>query len=303
MNSKELLLKAKNILIKKRIESLSFDSELLLSFILGVSREYILTHPEYEVSSEKERKFLELIKRRSRGEPVAYLIGRKEFCGLNFQVDQNVLIPRPETELMVEKVLKLVEKEKSKEKVAFIDIGTGSGCIIISLAQKLKNYSKENLFYASDISLKALNVAKKNAKKHKAENIKFLHGNLLEPFFNNKSLLKADKIIITANLPYLSQEIYQSAPKDVRDFEPKMALEAGDDGLDLYRELFEQMQSENLNKKTTSLFLEISPEQKEKTEDLVNKKLSNAKIAHYKDLANKSRMIEINMKTFSSIVL
>lgn len=207
-----------------KIKSASLDAEILLSWTLKKPKSYLYTYPERKLINRELAKYKQYISRRAKGEPVAYLIGHKEFYGLDFLVNKHVLIPRPETELLVEEVL----KNKKIKRIA--DIGTGSGCIAIALA---KNNPKLKI-YATDISANALIIARKNTKKYKLKNIIFKKGNLLEPVKN----MKLDAII--ANMPYLSKKIYKKNYDNLK-FEPKIALLAGDDGLDCYRKLFHQI--------------------------------------------------------------
>ena len=142
------------------------DSEILLSLALAKPKEYILAHPENKISPAQIKKYYSFVERRSTGEPIAYIAGKKEFFGLDFIVDKNVLIPRPETELLVEHAIEKILNTKYGMPDTIIDVGTGSGNIIISIAKNLPIKNKTN-FYAVDISKKSLEVAKKNAKKIK----------------------------------------------------------------------------------------------------------------------------------------
>ncbi|KKS53992.1 MAG: Release factor glutamine methyltransferase, partial [Candidatus Magasanikbacteria bacterium GW2011_GWA2_42_32] len=159
---------------------------------------YAFNPIEFAPTAKQISHFKKLIARRAKGEPIAYLIGHKEFYGLDFEINKNVLIPRPETELMVEEVVKKIDRLK----IILIDVGTGSGCIPIAILKTIKNTATIKCF-AIDISPGAIATAKRNAKKHNVK-IKFLHGNLLEPMMSQLTQYsKKNKIIITANLPYL----------------------------------------------------------------------------------------------------
>jgi len=265
------------------------DLEILLSFVLNKNREFILSHPEYQLSFWQFLKLNHLIKKRIKNEPIAYLIGKKEFYGIDFLVDKNTLIPRPETELIVDEALCIL---KDTQINSVIDIGTGSGNIPIAI---LKNFPAENniKFFAVDISGKALCVAKKNAQKIiPNQKINFLKGDLLNLIIENKIIKDNQTVLITANLPYLSAEIYQNCP--AKDFEPKTALFSEQDGLAHYEKLFKQIKN-NFSQKNNKFFilLEISPEQKEKISSLIEKYFPNSKIEFQKDLAEKWRMIKI----------
>ncbi len=217
---------------------------------------------------------------------MAYILGHKEFYGLDFKVNKNTLIPRPETELLVEEILKLKPKDKN-----IIDIGTGSGNIIISLAKNIKN---NNTFWGVDISPKALSVARYNAKKNKAEKrIKFIKSDLLNFILKSKNhKLKTKELIIVANLPYLSQKIYSSAMPDVKNYEPKSALLSGPDGLNHYKKLLRQIRSlkKSYPALDVSCYMEISPEQKTILEKIIKNLFLSSKMEFKKDLARKWRL-------------
>jgi release factor glutamine methyltransferase len=218
---------------KHKINSALLDAEILLSFVLNKPKEFLFTHPENKITKHQSTKFQKLIDKRCKYYPIAYLIGYKEFYGLKFLVDKNVLIPRPLTEELIEKALTVIEKNNFKN---IIDIGTGSGCIIIALANELrkKHGSLKNFrFYATDVSTNALKVAKKNVKLHKLQsNIKFYKDDLLEPLKNKKIDL------ILANLPYLTENDIKINPY-LKD-EPKRALLEKTSGKTIYKKLFSQ---------------------------------------------------------------
>lgn len=210
-----------------------------------------MTHPETPLNKAQKAKFKSFINRRKNHEPLAYILGHKEFYGLDFKVDKSTLVPRPETEMIVELVTQNVER-KPKERFVIIDIGTGSGNIIISIAKNLSRYALRDTryaFYGLDISQKALRVAKHNAKKNKVDKkIEFIKGNLLEPIIKNirhrRTRLWREKVIFVANLPYLDKHwknLLKSSDSAGLKFEPSSALYGGSDGLDLYRKLSKQI--------------------------------------------------------------
>jgi release factor glutamine methyltransferase len=287
----------------KKISHLDLD--LLISAAIQRPREFVLAHPEYKIPKTRNSQLETFIKRRLKNEPLAYILGAKEFYGLEFKVNNNTLIPRPETELLVELASHNIKHgtwNNRKDKPTIVDIGTGSGNIIISLIKKLQNDGlpvTKYQFYAVDISQEALRIAKKNAKKHNVDKkIKFIHGNLLEPIIKKCRLsLLACRIIIVANLPYLSNKIYKSAPTDVKKYEPKSALYSSKHGLGHYEKLFKQI---NLLNKTcrvsrVSCLIEISPEQKKPIFNLTKKYFPTAKISFQKDLARKWRISSIRL--------
>lgn len=268
----------------RKIKTAALDAEVLLSFVTKKPKEFLYTHPEIKLTKPQLKKFTALISRRLEGEPVAYLRKKKEFYGLDFYVDRRVLIPRPETELLVEKIIKLL-KAKSYKLKAIADIGTGSGCIAITLAKYLPKVK----ILATDISQKTLLVARKNARKHKVR-IKFYRGNLLEP-------LKDKKIdIIIANLPYGCQDYWQNNSTAVTSslkFEPKKSIFTKEKGLYLYHCLFSQIAERK--QKPKLILCEFDPRQTSRLEKLVKKYLPTSKLEIKKDLAGLNRVLLIKL--------
>lgn len=291
MEINQALKKAIAKLGKKNLKNPHFDAEILLSYILKKEREFLLTHPEKKLTKLQLEKFNNLITRRTKGEPVAYLVGYKYFCGNRFIVNKNVLVPRPETEMMVDSIINC---ELPITNSIIIDIGTGSGCIIISLAKFIKNKCQ---FIGTDVSKKALSVAKKNAKLNKVDNkIKFIQGNLFEPILKNKKLYQNKNLIITANLPYGWSEWKNNCSMDTigLKFEPQIALFTKENGLKLYRELFEQIKQIQNEIKSITLLCEIDPRQTKLIAKLIKKELPKTKFEIKKDLAELDRLIIIN---------
>lgn len=255
--------------------------EVILAYCLKIKRQDIFTHPEKEISDLEYRKFWHLFDRLRQGEPVAYLTKKKEFYGLEFYVDPAVLIPRPETEMLVEETIKLCSGKPS----TIIDIGTGSGCIAISLAKKLPNAS----LAAVDISTAALTVAKKNAKFHKVTSqVEFFQSNLLEQ-------VKQPYDIIVANLPYIGEEKYCFVSHEAKKYEPHIALFGGKDGLYLYGRLFQQIKQ--LSWKPRYLLGEFGFLQSESLQQLLNKYFIQQKYVILKDFASIERVFVV---TFDS---
>lgn len=226
MTIKETIIKFSNILENKGFESAGLDIELLLCFVLKCNRVDLINNRDYELKLDQHNKFVELFLKREKHEPIAYLINEKEFCSYKFFVDKNVLIPRPLTEELVNMVFEDISKNNLERKKNIIDVGTGSGVIIVSLFNMIEK-ENENIdsknrynFFATDISKKSLNVAKINAEKYEALNkIKFLSGNLKFP-----RKIKFDYVI--ANLPYLNKkdiDFNNDNSKDLK-YEPKRAL-------------------------------------------------------------------------------
>ncbi|NTW27371.1 MAG: peptide chain release factor N(5)-glutamine methyltransferase [Candidatus Moranbacteria bacterium] len=309
------------------------DLEIIIANSLKKTREFVLTYPKYLITKIQDTKIKKCIQRRISGEPIAYIIGHKEFHGLDFIVNKDTLVPRPETELMVEEALQLMQDTRYEiQDTKIIDIGTGSGCIIIAITNELTKNTNQNgvisslsrdlssdssislrftrndklSFFATDISEGALRIAKKNAKTHDLDKeIRFVKSNLLSAFIQNtKYKIRATNLIITANLPYLSKEIYNSAPIDVKKFEPKSALFSPEEGLAHYRKLLEQVKNQVINfasdlssrhQSSVTLFLEISPEQKKSLTKLIKSIFPTAKIEFKKDLASKWRLCKISI--------
>ncbi len=252
------------ILNEKGFESASLDVEVLFCKVTGFSRVDLIAKSYDEVSKKDERSFKKLFERRLEHEPIAYILGKKSFCGFDFKINKNVLIPRPLTEEIVNCVVDDVQgnKFKMRSDINIIDIGTGSGCIIISIVKNILNSCMNSRFhfFASDISKKALKVAKNNAKYFCVnENINFLKGNLKFPKYG-----RFDYII--ANLPYVNQESIDYSKDEQKDlkFEPKLALFHKDNGFFLIRKLLKKITKKNLLKDDGYIFLEVEKGQSER---------------------------------------
>jgi release factor glutamine methyltransferase len=214
-----LIKQGSKILKKQNIDSHQIDAELLLSKAIGKDRVFLLTNDEYKVSQKETSDYLNFILRRKHHEPLSYIIKRKEFWSLGFNVNHNVLIPRPETETIVEQV---VRRFKSKGGLNILDIGTGSGCILLSILKELRNSYGTGI----DKSLKALTIAKKNSRKlNLLQRTKFIHCDVDNFNFGNYD-------IIVSNPPYICSRRIGCLGEDVRGFEPRMALDGGSGGLE-----------------------------------------------------------------------
>ncbi|MBI5412783.1 peptide chain release factor N(5)-glutamine methyltransferase [Candidatus Peregrinibacteria bacterium] len=255
------------------------EARLLLSFVTGLSREKIVAHPEFKIKKSETRRFLSLCKKRALGVPLAYLTHNRWFYGLNFHVDERVLIPRPETELLVDEVIRSPIKSGMTK---ICDVGTGSGCIAIALAKNLQNVQ----IVALDNSFGALSVAKKNAKTHNVSNkIKFIKSDLLARVSDEKFDM------IVANLPYIADGD-DSVEEDVRKYEPKSALFSGKTGLELFEKMFAQIVS--MPHPPKFLFAEFGFGQRRPLEKLIKKHFVNAKIKWLRDLSGKFRAFVLN---------
>ena len=214
------------------LESPRLCAELLLAHCLGCERIELYTRYDAVPTDAQRASFRELVRRAAAGEPIAYLIGQREFFGLSFRVTPDVLIPRPETEVLVERTIELVRKSGGRLRTS-LDLGTGSGCIAISLARHLPDVR----IAASDISEAALAVARENAERlGVAERIDLRAGDLFEPW--------ADRVpfdVIVTNPPYIAGPELSQLPPSVRDYEPRVALVAGEDGLAMLRRIVERL--------------------------------------------------------------
>ncbi len=265
--------------------SARLDAQLLLSHITGNERALLYAYPERTVSDEQAATFFALIERRRQGEPLAYLVGQKEFYGLDLLVDQRVLIPRPETELLVEAALRFVRARlDAGEQPLVADIGTGSGAIPIALAV---TEPRLPFLYACDISAAALAVAQKNCQRHHVEQrIRLLEGDLL-------AALPEPVDLLTANLPYVGTEEMSLLAPDVRDYEPHLALFSGPKGLGLlYRFLVEARQSGKL-KRRGCILIEIGYQQRVALMQLIDELWPHAVITAQQDYAGWDRLLHI----------
>lgn len=289
-----------------------YELELILAHILQKSREYVLAHPEIKLNKIQNIKYKKLVSRRKKHEPMAYILGKKEFYGLNFKVTKDTLIPRPETEMLVELTAHNIKHETPNKnaKTIIIDVGTGSGNIIISLAKELeKNKGLQAtgyMLYGLDSSLQAIRIARQNAKRHKMDKtIKFIKSDLLKYFLdNNETMKQCGNAIIVANLPYVSQKIYSSVSPDIKNYEPKSALLSGKDGLDHYRKLLDQIKKlkESYSMlpacrqaRYVTCYMEFSPEQRTKLQKIIKENLPSSKVEFQKDLARKWRVAIIKV--------
>ena len=241
MQTQKIINFGSNILKNKLISSHRLDSELILSEILKIKREELLIRNEELHSSQVFLDFKKLINRRASREPMAYILEKKGFWKNNFIVDRNTLIPRPETELLIE----LVSKKFKNKDIFILDVGTGSGCIILSLLEELKSIRGVGI----DISKKAIEIAKKNAKMYKNfKRIKFLNRDINQIYDK-----KFDLII--SNPQYISTHQIKNLSEDIKRYEPRIALNGGNDGLDVVRKVI--YKSKSILRKNGFLALEI----------------------------------------------
>ena len=275
MNYQKLLVDASKQLKSYKFNSAKLDVELILSKTLGLSREKILLNLNGKINDKVLEKFNYYLKLRKQNRPIAYILGFKDFWKYKFQVDKNVLIPRPETEIIIEQALKNLPKLSKKN---ILDIGTGSGCIIISIIKERENCKAT----AIDKSLKALKVAKLNAEMHQVQKkIKFLNIDV-DKYFANKYDL------IISNPPYIKDSEILSLDKDVKLNEPKLALLGGKSGLNKVFKVIKK--SQKLLKTKGKLILEIGDKQSKEVKKYLIKNNFN-QIQVFKDLSRKDRCI------------
>jgi len=269
MKALELINRGSKDLKNLEIISHRLDSEILLSTVLRMSREKILTNLCQKIKQLEINKFKNFITRRSIREPIAYITKEKEFWSKTFEVNKSTLIPRPETEIIIE----LLSKKFKDKKINILDIGTGSGCILISLLYELK-YSKGT---GIDISNKSLLIANKNALRHNINSrAKFLRRSM-EQLYNQKFDL------IVSNPPYIKTIDIKNLDDDIRRFEPKLALDGGKDGLDVIKKVI--YKSKSILKLSGLLAIEIGNKQQRKVSEILtrNNYRIKYKIKDYKD--------------------
>ena len=275
MNIENTLNEGINILQKNKIANPQLDSEILLSSSIKRDKKHIILNPKELLNSEQLDKFKNLIERRKKGEPIAYLINKKEFWKNEFYVNKDVLIPRPDTELIVEQVLKIYSKD---DQLQVLDIGTGSGCILLSILKERPNFFGTGI----DISKKSINVSKFNAKQLNLINrVKFFNSSV-----DNFKIGKYD--LVVSNPPYIELLNLKYLEKDVVNFEPKLALSGGLDGFSKIRKIINKART--LIKKNGKFILEIGFNQKNKVKQILKKEGFYVNKA-IKDYGNNDRCI------------
>jgi release factor glutamine methyltransferase len=287
---KNLLKTATQRLTEAGCDTPGLDAEVLLAHTLDKDRTWLYTHPLETLDTNHLGKFYHLLHHREQREPVAYLTGHKAFFALDVQVNRHVLIPRPETELLVETAIQIVNRrtggaaiDKLSYHFSIADVGTGSGCIAVALAKNIAGAC----FFAIDASPAALQVARQNATRYGvASRIHFLGGDLLQPLARSFDL-------IVSNPPYVSHSELSATSPEVSRYEPKLALAGGQDGLEIIRQLLPQAK-EKL-KPGSSLLVEIGAIQGPAVADLANKHFPEANVQIKKDLAGLDRLLIVEL--------
>lgn len=275
MTIKDALTKAINILKKSNIENPIQQAKIVLASVLQKSKEYILINENEILSNEIYKDFIKKIKSVAEGVPLQYITHIQEFMGMDFYVDENVLIPQPDTEILVEDVLSIIGEQ---ENLSLLDMCTGSGAIAVSIAKNTNNCK----IYAVDISITALEVAKKNAIKNGVDKkIEFINSNMFEKLDINK---KFD--IIVSNPPYIETDTIKQLDIQVQN-EPKIALDGGIDGLDFYKNILAN--SRKYLKENGTIAMEIGYNQRKAVTDLFKTQYEN--VYCKKDLSGKDRVI------------
>jgi len=275
MNIQSAVKKGTTILKNSHIKTAELDTEILMAKVLGLSREYIMFNYHKNLDDINLDHFNRLIKERAGRKPIAYLLNKKFFWDNEFYVDKNTLIPRPDTEVVIEEILRLT---KHKNKISILDIGVGSGCILLTILKERKNFYGAGI----DISKRSLDISKINAKNLGVESrVKFYQSDI-------DKFAKGKYDLIVSNPPYIKSCDLKYLESDVINFEPKLALDGGLDGLSKIRKVINK--SSELIKKNGKFILEIGFDQKDKVIKLLNKKgfYINSTL---KDLAKNDRCI------------
>ncbi len=276
----EALRWGREVLREAGCESPALDVELLLGEVLGWTRPKVLAHPEADLRPEQEAAYRRLVARRARREPLAYILGRRAFWGMDLQVRPGVLIPRPETELLVERAVAWALEQGGRTwSGTVVDVGTGSGAVAVALARELP----QARLWATDASPEALWVAQENARQQGvAHRIRFAQGNWLAP-------VEGPVDCIVSNPPYIpSGELDRLAPEIAR-YEPRAALDGGPDGLAAYREILPQ--AARALSPTGALFLEIGYDQADAVSDLLREHFPGWKVERFRDLGGHWRVV------------
>lgn len=309
MKLQELIQNSKHELDSLNIEEADIKLKILIEYVFKISKEKLILKYKDEINNKKVEEFRKLLKKLENGIPIQYIINNQEFMGLNFYVDEDVLIPQPDTEVLVEEVIKYcnelrnnepkdketnkdykenIEKEPiinkedkniNKKTIKILDLCTGSGIIGISIYKYLENVE----IYASDISQKALNIAEKNTNLNNAK-INFINSDMFE------NIHIKDFDIIVSNPPYIESKVIKSLSKEVQN-EPKLALDGGEDGLKFYRSILEN--ANDYLRKNGAIFLEIGYDQKEKIEEILKSYKIYKETKCIKDFGGNNRVIII----------
>lgn len=289
MKIKEVIELGRQVLIRNNIDDAFLVARELLAHVLEQNKQYLVIHSDDELKEEYRSKFVDCINQIVSGKPLQYITNKQEFMGLNFFVDENVLIPQPDTEVLVEETIKkcisVAELGTEQSPIKILDLCTGSGAIAISLDYVLAQKNINAEIMASDISTKALDIAKKNNELNNTS-VKFAESNLFE------NIQKNDFDIIVSNPPYIKRRIIETLPCQVQA-EPHIALDGGEDGLDFYKKIIDQACKYIKN---GYVLLEIGYDQKDEVEGLFRANGRYSEIETVKDLSNNDRCVIARVK-------
>jgi len=268
-----------------KIVNSSGEAEILLSYLLKMKRSEIYLNFDKILSNNERRELEQAIQKRLKNIPLQYITKHQEFMGMDFFIEEGVLIPRPETEILVEKIIEKLKNKKPDSPLRVADLGTGSGIIAISMAKYIKNIT----IYAIDISEKSLKLASKNALKHNCEDkIVFIQGDLFEPLREKIDQNCLDGVV--SNPPYISLEDFKSLPVEIREREPKIALCGGVNGMDYYRKIVKK--ASYFLKKNGFVALEVGAGQAKKVKELILKENDfKQNIEIFRDYSNIERVV------------
>ena len=268
-----------------KIVNSSGEAEILLSYLLKMKRSEIYLNFDKILSNNERRELEQAIQKRLKNIPLQYITKHQEFMGMDFFIEEGVLIPRPETEILVEKIIEKLKNKKPDSPLRVADLGTGSGIIAISMARYIKNIT----IYAIDISEKSLKLASKNALKHNCEDkIVFIQGDLFEPLREKIDQNCLDGVV--SNPPYISLEDFKSLPVEIREREPKIALCGGVNGMDYYRKIVKK--ASYFLKKNGFVALEVGAGQAKKVKELILKENDfKQNIEIFRDYSNIERVV------------
>ncbi len=278
----ERLLKDGTEIIKQREFNNPFlDVQLILSHLLQKDRIYLHLHRKDEIDEDMARKFYEMAAKRNEGYPLQYMTNSQEFMGLDFYVQEGILVPRPDTEILTEKIINIVNKDSLKDKdINILDIGTGSGAIAVSLGHYLKN----SKITAMDISDTAIETANININKHGLKNVVTVKGDIFNYDFGNQKYT-----IVVSNPPYIKRDTICILPEEVSVYEPRLALNGGTDGLDYYRHIVRVF--EKIHEKNAILSVEIGYDQKDSVIQIFKNSNIFKTIECDKDLGGNDRVV------------
>jgi len=279
---KELLKKGRDLIKYNKYSSPNLEPIWVLSNLLNVDNSYIHTHLDMKIDKVIEERFIFIMKERKKGYPLQYLLNEQEFMGLNFYVEEGVLIPRSETEIMVEYIIDYINNNYKEKNINILDIGVGSGAISLSIAKEFPNIR----VIGTDIGYIPIKVANINKENLRVKNVNFIQGDLFEALKSEDINKKFD--IIISNPPYIKSTNINTLQKEVKGFEPKLALDGGKDGLDFYRKISKE--SKRYLNSRGMLIYEIGYDQGEDVNDILVKE-GYSNIAIIKDLQKHDRII------------